>query len=67
MNKIRAYEINIVVYEPMLAEELFYNSQIINALADFKSQCDIIVANRIDVLLNDVIEKIYTRNLFKIN
>lgn len=64
IKKIKAEGIEVVIYEPELAEHEFFNSQVIEALNDFKNMSDVIVANRMCVDLDDVIEKIYTRDLF---
>lgn len=64
MKRIKAKGINVVVYEPTLQEELFFNSQVIRELKDFKKISDIIIANRISDEIRDVIEKVYTRDLF---
>jgi UDPglucose 6-dehydrogenase len=52
------------VYEPLLAQEEFFKSEVTHDLASFKSQCDVIVANRQTPELNDVADKVYTRDLF---
>ena len=56
--------IKVVVYEPTLQEETFFNSQVINDLDTFKKTADLIIANRMTEELEDVREKIYTRDLF---
>lgn len=68
MRRIRAAGIEMVIYEPMLTERGesdFYNSKLIDDLEEFKKISDVIVANRIGDNLNDVRDKIYTRDLFK--
>jgi UDPglucose 6-dehydrogenase len=52
------------VYEPVLTESEFYRSKVVNTLADFKAKADIIVANRITDDISDVVDKVYTRDLF---
>lgn len=64
MKRIKAKGIEVVVYEPEMKEERFYNSRVINDLEQFKRMSDVIVANRITADIGDVKEKVYTRDLF---
>ncbi|MBO0467080.1 nucleotide sugar dehydrogenase [Enterococcus plantarum] len=56
--------IEIVIYEPNLNESSFYHSKVLTNIDEFKDISDIIITNRFDVALNDVLEKVYTRDLF---
>jgi len=67
MKRIKAKGIEVVVYEPSLQEESFFNSKVIKNFEEFLSISDIIVTNRMENELNDVMEKVYTRDLFNQN
>ena len=64
MKRIKAKGIEVIVYEPIFNEAKFYNSKVVNDLIQFKQLADLIVANRITDNLQDVAEKVYSRDLF---
>ena len=64
MKRIKSKGIEVVVYEPVLEKDEFFNSKVIKDLEEFKKISDVIVANRISEDLKDVLEKIYTRDIF---
>lgn len=64
MKRIKAKGVQVVVYEPTLEADDFFSSKVIRDIDEFKSMCDVIVANRFNSEIEDVIDKVYTRDLF---
>lgn len=64
MKRIKAKGIEVVIYEPAMQEAEFYSSEVVRDLNKFKQDCDIIIANRMTIELDSVVNKIFTRDIF---
>ena len=64
MKRIKAKGIEVVIYEPTYNESEFYQSKVIDSLDEFKNMSDVIISNRMSSEINDVTDKVFTRDLF---
>ncbi|KQQ63585.1 UDP-glucose 6-dehydrogenase [Pseudomonas sp. Leaf129] len=64
MKRLKAKGVEVIVYEPVLSDQFFFNSKVYTDLAEFKRQSDIVVANRWGAEIRDISEKVYTRDIF---
>ena len=64
IKRIKAKGIKVIIYEPLLKEKLFFNSDVVDSLDELKQQSDIILTNRFDSNLNDIKDKVFTRDCF---
>ena len=65
MKRLKAKGIEVVVFEPTLEDQEFFNSKVIKDFEDFKNMSDVIVSNRFEQELQEVEEKVYTRDIFR--
>ena len=64
MKRLKAKGVEVLLHEPLLAEDSFFHSEVVRDLDEFKRRSDVIVANRRTPYITDVSDKVYTRDLF---
>jgi UDPglucose 6-dehydrogenase len=67
MKRIKAKGIRVVIFEPVIKENTFFNSEVIKDLNEFKKASELIIANRVTDEIKDVMDKVYTRDLYNSN
>ena len=67
MKRIKAKGINVIVYEPLISDNIFFNSKVYTDLSEFKKDSDLILCNRNHTDLDDVKNKVFTRDIFQQN
>ena len=65
IEQLKAHEVEVIVYEPTSTLETLQDCRVVNDLVAFKQESDVIIANRYDVVLDDVAEKVYSRDLWQ--